>query len=54
MTGLFFIILTIVIIVKEELDMRRKRREGWAASQKRIRRWNENMEKWKELQNKKL
>lgn len=52
MTTLFLIVITIGIIIKEELDMRRKRKQNWAASQKRVKRWNENMEKWKELQNK--
>lgn len=52
MTMLFYIVLTIIFIVKDELDMRKKRRENWAASQKRVKRWNENMQKLKELQNK--
>ena len=52
MTTLFLIIITIIWGVKEELDIRRKRREGAAASRKRIEELNKSMAKLKELQHK--
>lgn len=52
MTTLILLVLTIVIIITDELNIRKKCRNNWSTSQRRIRQFNNHMAELKRLQHK--
>lgn len=52
MTALVFIIITLLLVIKDEYSMKKKRRENQAVAQKRVAAFNEYMQKLKDIQTK--